>query len=189
MNRFIFVLADKYINIFRKKKFYDGKIAFRRASEASDSFFFAISAHPRARKACFRCFLLIRGLGRLVFGVFCSSEASDSLFFVISVHPRPRTACFWCFLLIRGLGKLVFGIFFSSEGSERQFLLFSARRRGTKCSFSRFLLIVGVRRLLFWSFPRVYRLLGNATSPVGSCSAGEVVLFFSCVSRQLGGGG
>ena len=52
------------------------------SSEASERSFSAISARPRARKDCFRQFLLSRGLGKLVFGVFYSAEASDERFFI-----------------------------------------------------------------------------------------------------------
>ena len=166
-----------------------GKLLFAELSEASDGLFLAFFAHPRPRKASFSQFLLIRGLGQPLFRNFYSSEASDSLFFVISAHPRARKASFSQFLFIRGLGRLLFGVFCSSEGSESLFFAISIHRGAPKLGFCCFLLVVGVRRLLIWSFPRVYRLLGNETSPVESCSAGEVVLFFSCVSRQLGGGG
>ena len=90
-------------------------------SEASESLFFLFSVHPRARLSSFSCFLLIRGLGKLVFGNFYPSEASESLFFVFSTHPRPRKACFSCFLLIRGFGKVVFGNFCSAEASDGLF--------------------------------------------------------------------
>ena len=70
--------------------------------------FSVFSANPRARKGRFWRFLLIRGLGKSVFGDFYSSEASESLFFAFSAHPRPQKVCFWCFLQIRGLGRAIF---------------------------------------------------------------------------------
>ena len=73
-----------------------GKSVFRVfcSAETSESFFFAISAHPRPRKASFWQFLLIRGVGKSVFRDFCSSETSESFFLAISAHPRPRIGCF-----------------------------------------------------------------------------------------------
>ena len=94
-------------------------------------------------------FLLIQGVGKLFFPIFCSSEGSESRFFQFSAHPRPRKAAFFSFLLIRGLGKLFFLIFCSSEGSESHFFQFSAHPRGRKAIFSNFLLIRGLGKPFF----------------------------------------
>ena len=72
-----------------------------RSSEASETLFFAFSAHPSPRKHCFSRFPLIRALGSTVFLVFRSSEASETLFFAFSAHPSPRESLSLVFYFIK----------------------------------------------------------------------------------------